>query len=54
MTVSKRQNKVVRKAAGVLGDLAREFRVVAVTGPRQSGKTTLVREVFSGRPYVNL
>lgn len=28
--------------------------VVAVTGPRQSGKTTLCREVFPDRPYVSL
>lgn len=28
--------------------------VVAVTGPRQSGKTTLCRQVFGDRPYVSL
>jgi predicted AAA+ superfamily ATPase len=28
--------------------------VVAVTGPRQSGKTTLVRHVFADKPYVSL
>ncbi len=28
--------------------------VVAVTGPRQSGKTTLCRHVFADRPYVSL
>jgi hypothetical protein len=27
---------------------------VTVTGPRQSGKTTLVRSVFRGKPYVSL
>lgn len=30
------------------------YPIVAVTGPRQSGKTTLCRAVFSGRPYVSL
>ncbi len=30
------------------------FPVVSVTGPRQSGKSTLVREVFSDYTYVNL
>lgn len=34
--------------------LARQFPVVAVTGPRQSGKTTLVRQVFADKPYVSL
>lgn len=42
----------------VLGDrlrrLARAFPVVAVTGPRQSGKTTLVRELFADKPYLSL
>ena len=30
------------------------FKVVAVTGPRQSGKTTLVKYVFPDKPYVSL
>lgn len=33
---------------------SREYPVVTVTGPRQSGKTTLVREVFPDKPYANL
>jgi predicted AAA+ superfamily ATPase len=33
---------------------ARHYPVVAVTGPRQSGKTTLCRAVFPERPYVSL
>ncbi len=35
-------------------NLARKYRVVTVTGPRQSGKTTLVRHIFPDYPYVNL
>lgn len=35
-------------------ELARGFPVVAVTGPRQSGKTTLARHAFQGLPYVSL
>ncbi len=35
-------------------DLAKGYPVVNVTGPRQSGKTTLVRSVFPGKPYANL
>jgi len=33
---------------------ARQYPVVTITGPRQSGKTTLCRRVFRGKPYVNL
>jgi len=34
--------------------LARKFPVVTVTGPRQSGKTTLCRALFRDKPYVSL
>lgn len=34
--------------------LAKSFPVIAVTGPRQSGKTTLVRKMFADRAYVSL
>lgn len=34
--------------------LAKTFRSVAVVGPRQSGKTTLCKTVFPGKPYVSL
>lgn len=30
------------------------FKVVAVTGPRQSGKTTLVKSAFPNKPYITL
>ena len=33
---------------------AQALPVVAVTGPRQSGKTTLCRHAFPGKPYVSL
>jgi uncharacterized protein len=35
-------------------DLARKFPVVTVTGPRQSGKTTLVKALFPTLPYASL
>ena len=42
----------------LLGDkirrLFQQFPVVTVTGPRQSGKTTLCRSVFPDMPYVSL
>ena len=43
-----------REAVHTLAGLARGFPVVAVTGPRQSGKTTLVRSFFSEKPYISL
>jgi predicted AAA+ superfamily ATPase len=34
--------------------LAQKFQVITLTGPRQSGKTTLVRAAFPDLPYVSL
>ena len=34
--------------------LAQGFPVLAITGPRQSGKTTMARALFAGKPYVSL
>lgn len=38
----------------VLRTLAGQYPVVTITGPRQSGKTTLSRKVFPHKPYANL
>jgi predicted AAA+ superfamily ATPase len=35
-------------------DLAKRYPIVTVTGPRQSGKTTVVRLCFPKMPYANL
>lgn len=43
-----------RDAETTLHKLAAGYPVVAVTGPRQSGKTTLVRKCFARKPYVSL
>ncbi len=45
---------IQRATIDLLKELIKHFKVVAVIGPRQSGKTTLVKQVFSGRAYVNL
>ena len=37
-----------------LTDLAQKFQVITLTGPRQSGKTTLVRAAFPSLAYVSL
>jgi len=43
-----------RRIESELQKLSTEFKAVVVTGPRQSGKTTLVRAVFPNKPYVLL
>ena len=43
-----------RTIAPQLADLARRMPAVAVTGPLQSGKTTLCRAVFPAHEYVSL
>lgn len=35
-------------------DMAKTYPIVTVIGPRQSGKTTLVRHLFSHKPYTSL
>lgn len=43
-----------RQACSTLQRLARGFPILALTGPRQSGKTTLARACFPDKPYVSL
>ncbi len=45
---------IPRTAAKAARRLARGFPVLAITGPRQSGKTTLARALFPKKPYVTL
>jgi len=45
---------IKRQLAKKLKQATREYPVVALVGPRQSGKTTLVRQVFAGYKYVSL
>lgn len=43
-----------RFAEDTLRNLARQFKAIAIIGPRQSGKTTLSRIIFPDKLYVNL
>lgn len=43
-----------RMAAPTVQNLAAGYPAVTITGPRQSGKTSLVRQVFPQKPYVSL
>ena len=45
---------IPRQASARVLRLLQGFPVVTVTGPRQSGKTTLVRSLLPDRPYVSL
>ena len=43
-----------RDAEQTIRNLLRGFPIVTITGPRQSGKTTLAKILFSDRPYASL
>jgi len=43
-----------RDAERTIRSLLKGFPVITITGPRQSGKTTLARNIFTNRPYVSL
>jgi|TARA_B110000459_G_C16575495_1_gene478542 predicted AAA+ superfamily ATPase len=45
---------IARTLENKLKLLYTKFPVISVTGPRQSGKTTLIKEVFKNLPYVSL
>ena len=45
---------ITRQAAPRLPELAGYYPIVAITGPRQSGKTTLARATFPDKPYASL
>ncbi len=45
---------IPRHLAGTVARAATQYPVVSVNGPRQSGKTTLLRRTFSHHRYVSL
>lgn len=45
---------IKRTAYNTIMRLAKGFPVIAITGPRQSGKTTLARSTFPDKPYLTL
>jgi len=45
---------IARHILNVVHAYAREFKILAIVGPRQSGKTTLAHHAFPDHPYVSL
>lgn len=45
---------IPRDATNTLIRLAKGFPIAAITGPHQSGKTTLAKAVFTDKPYITL
>jgi len=45
---------ITRRLAAEIRESLKSYHVLTLTGPRQSGKTTLCRELFPELPYVNL
>ncbi|MCX7239235.1 MAG: ATP-binding protein [Burkholderiales bacterium] len=45
---------IPRAAAPTLKSFAKGYPILAITGPRQSGKTTLAKSTFPDKPYVSL
>ncbi|MEI7501589.1 MAG: AAA family ATPase [Bacteroidota bacterium] len=45
---------IARDIAVKIKELAGKFPVISLTGPRQSGKTTLLKSLFPGKAYVSL
>lgn len=46
---------MITRALGIqISTLAKKMPVIAVTGPRQSGKSTLIKQLFPKHNYLNL
>lgn len=45
---------IPRELENKITEMAKLFPIVSVTGPRQAGKTTLVKHVFANKAYVSL
>ena len=45
---------IIRDIESTISNLLKGFPIVTITGPRQSGKTTVAQVVFSNKPYISL
>ena len=51
LNISRYQERSIQKK---IAELAQFYKIVVVSGPRQSGKTTLVKKLFKHYEYINL
>ena len=47
-------SKIYRHITQEILDMAKSYPVITIIGPRQSGKTTLVRSIFKEKEYRNV
>lgn len=45
---------IPRVAAQTLLNKAQHYPILAISGPRQAGKSTLAKQIFSDKPYCSL
>ncbi|MEM6878449.1 MAG: AAA family ATPase, partial [Bacteroidota bacterium] len=45
---------IPRRTSHYLSEIGKMFPVISLTGPRQAGKTTLLRDLYPGYKYVSL
>lgn len=45
---------IKRELDNIIRHLRNKFPVITLTGPRQSGKTTLIKSIYTDIPYINL
>ena len=45
---------IPRESSIIIDKLRKQFPVITLTGPRQSGKTTLLISIYSDLPYGSL
>jgi len=45
---------IERDISQILEELSQKYPVITITGPRQSGKTTITQKFFKGYEYINL
>ncbi len=53
-SIDPRLAMIYRNASDLLLSKAKQYPILAITGPRQSGKSTLSKHLFPQKPYCNL